>query len=41
MKRECESFSAGIDAIDTGESGGWWEGLPKATAEREQPHKRK
>ena len=27
MKKECESFAAGVDAISISPAGGWWEGL--------------
>ena len=47
MKKECESFAAGVDAIEIdgdGGPGGWWEGLgtsgPKAERE-EEAHKSK
>ena len=32
MKKECESFAAGVDAVDIetpSEGGGWWEGLDR------------
>ena len=30
IKKECESFSAGVDAIEEDGAGGWWEGLGRA-----------
>ena len=36
MKKECESFAAGVDAISMGPDGGWWEGLTqRGTTEEE------
>ena len=41
MKRECESFSAGVDAIDIDGPGGWWEGLGKSTGRRDEQEGKK
>ena len=39
MRKECESFAAGIDAVEPGGAGGWWEGLGPAGKEEEAKNK--